>query len=305
MVSIQEDVDLAGYNTYALPGRAAYLAEVESADELREAWEFAQRRRLSLAALGSGSNVIVDESGYRGLVVINRIRLLVHLPGDRVAMGAGTELQELMRFTEREGLSGVERLAGIPGTVGGAIYGNAGAFGVQVGDLLEEVSFLDAGGELQAVGGEECRFSYRSSAFKRGELAGIIISAVIQLRTADPERVLRNVLDTLAAREGKHPAGASCGSFFKNIEAERLDPSLLQPISNWLIFGRIPAGRLIEEAGGKGLRVGGAHVSEKHCNFLLNDGSATSADLKRLAQAIKARVRDRFGIELEEEVRYL
>lgn len=200
---------------------------------------------------------------------------------------------------------GVARLAGIPGTLGGAIFGNAGAFGEQVSDVLVKVRYLDGSGAPATARREACGFAYRTSDFKRGRLRGIIVSAVFALRQEDPSIVAQTVEETRAARKGKHPVGCSCGSFFKNIEVEHLPPEVARNVQEWAIFGRLPAGRLIQEAGGKGLRVGGAHVSENHGNFLINDGTATAADLKELAERLKARVRERFGIELEEEVRFL
>ena len=305
MTLVQENVDLSGFTTYRLPGRAAYLAVVHTVSELQEAWSFAQARALPVAVIGSGSNVIVRQREYAGLLVVNSISSLARLGGDRVEVGAGTVLQDLIEFCSWEGLQGVARLAGIPGTVGGAIFGNAGAFGEQVGDVIVEVTHLDQAGALVRVSREGCRFAYRTSAFKRGEVPGIIVSAVLQLRGDDPHTVGRLVEDTLVARKGKHPVGCSCGSFFKNIEVDRLPAEVAAGVRQWAVYGRLPAGRLIQEAGGKGLRVGGAYVSERHGNFLINDGSATAADLTELAGLLKARVRTRFGIELEEEVRYL
>jgi UDP-N-acetylmuramate dehydrogenase len=298
-------VDLASFNTYHLASRAAYLAVVETVEEAKQAWRFARENGLGVAVLGSGSNVIVSEHGFDGLVVVNRIARLLRLPAERVEVGAGTRLEDLIRFTEDEGLAGLERLAGIPGTVGGAVYGNAGAFGSQIGDLIEEVRYVNSDGSLCRVEGGQSGFSYRNSAFKQGRLKGIIVSAVLQMRQADPQSIRNDIRETLGSREGKHPAGASCGSFFKNLEADQLSPTTQEQLADWIVFGRLPAGRLIQEAGGKGLRVGGAHVSERHCNFLLNDGTASPSDLKTLAQVIKERVSQRFGVELEEEVRYL
>jgi UDP-N-acetylmuramate dehydrogenase len=305
VLALTRDADLRGFNTYGLPGRAAYLTEARSLEQLSEACRFARDNGLPIAVLGSGSNVIVDEEPFPGLVIIDRLRLLEPLPGDRLRVGAGEELAALVAFSGQRGLGGLERLAGIPGTVGGALYGNAGAFGVQIGDLTESLQYLEPTCSPASIGGADCRFSYRSSAFKRGELRGIITAAVLALTPRPRTEIERGVAETLAARAGKHPPGASCGSYFKNIEAEYLDPAVLEPLRPWVIFGRLPAGRLIQEAGGGGLRVGGASVSEQHCNFLMNDGTATAADLRALAKVLKARVRERFGVELEEEVRYL
>jgi UDP-N-acetylmuramate dehydrogenase len=288
-----------------LSGSAAFFAEAHTVDQLAEACRYAKASGLPAAVLGSGSNIVVGEEPYPGLLVVDRIRLLATREQARIEVGAGESLADLVEFARAEGLGGLERLAGIPGTVGGALYGNAGAFGVQIGDLVEEVRYLDESCEPARVAGNDCRFSYRSSAFKLGELRGMLTSAVLRLEPRDRGLIAGLMEETLAAREGKHPPGASCGSFFKNLEAERLDPLVLEPLRPWMVFDRIPAGRLIQEAGGAGLRIGGAYVSEQHCNFLMNDGTATAGELRALAQLLKTRVRERFGVELEEEVRYL
>jgi len=305
MLSIRQEADLQPFNTYGLAGRAAHLAIVSSPAELREAQAFAGERRLPVAVIGAGSNLILGEDRYPGLVVVVRLMGLVRDDAHRVEAGAGEALESLVHFAQREGLCGIERLAGIPGTVGGAVYGNAGAFGEQIGDRVSGVQLLAPSGEIREVSGPDCRFAYRDSAFRLGERPGVIISALLQLRPEGPETIQAAIDETLAARRGKHPAGASCGSFFKNVEVDRLAPAVRRPLEPWVVFGKIPAGRLIQEVGAKGLRVGGVHTSDQHCNFLINDGEATVADIKLLAQEIKTRVRDQFGVELEEEVRYL
>ncbi len=302
---IERNADLAAYNTYGLPGRAAFLMRVHTVSELLEACAFARDGGLRSAVLGAGSNVVIDESGYDGLLIVNRIYLVERRDENRIEVGAGVDLAELVGFAQREGLSGLERLAGIPGSVGGALFGNAGAFGVQIGELVERVGYVDPNCRERTAALAELAFGYRSSAFKRGELGGVIASALLRLRAASPAQIAAAMEETLAARAGKHPAGASCGSYFKNVEADQLEPEVRARLSAWIIFNRIPAGRLIEEAGGKGMRAGGAMVSAQHCNFLLNEGNATGSEVKQLARQVKKLVRDRFGIELEEEVRYL
>ena len=304
-LSVEQDVDLAPYNTYGLPGRAAFLTRVHTVGELLGACEFARSRSLRSAVLGAGSNVVLDESGYDGLLIVNRIYQLERRDENRIEVGAGVDLAELVGFAQREGLSGLERLAGIPGSVGGALFGNAGAFGAQIGELVEKVEYVDPDCRGRIAASAELAFGYRSSAFKRGELSGVIATALLRMKSASPQEIAGAMEETLAARAGKHPAGASCGSYFKNVEADLLEPEVRARLSSWITFDRIPAGRLIEEAGGKGMRVGGAAVSAHHCNFLLNEGNATGSEVKQLAKQIKESVRDRFGIELEEEVRYL
>ncbi len=304
-LSVEQDVDLAPYNTYGLPGRAAFLTCVHTVGELLRACEFARSRSLRSAVLGAGSNIVIDESGYDGLLIVNRIHLLERREKNRIEVGAGVDLAELVGFAQGQGLAGLERLAGIPGSVGGALFGNAGAFGVQIGELVEQVGYVDPGCRERNADPDELAFSYRGGAFKRGELTGVIATALLRLTPASPGEITSAMEETLAARAGKHPAGASCGSYFKNVEADLIEPEVRARLSAWITFNRIPAGRLIEEAGGKGLRVGGAVVSAHHCNFLLNEGGATGNEVKRLARQVKELVRDRFEIELEEEVRYL
>ena len=199
------------------------------------------------------------------------------------------ELMALVDFATVSGLTGLEFAAGIWGTVGGAVYGNAGAYGGEMKDVISGLRLISPVGEIKSVSPDYCRFGYRDSYLKTTR--EIIVDVTISLSQGDKADIERKVKEILSLRETKHPTrGKSAGCFFKNI----LDPNEE--------FGKLPAGRLLEEAGVKGLSVGGAEVFDKHANMIVNTGKATSKDIRRLADIMKKKVFDKFGIELEEEV---
>ncbi len=235
-------------------------------------WVFGQATNVLFPDEGLGKRVIFFQGGE------------FHLDGEWLISDAGVALGEIIEASLREGLAGLENLAGIPGTLGGAIYGNAGAFGSEIGPLVREVEVWKEG-KVHRIKNPE--FGYRDSVFKRQ--GGVILRAWLKLkRGTGREREIAE--ERLRARARKHPSQqvACAGSFFKNV---------LMPDGR-----KIPAGRLLEEVGAKELRVGGAGVFEKHANFIVNMGGAKAKDVLRLAKILKERVKEKFGITLQEEV---
>jgi UDP-N-acetylmuramate dehydrogenase len=206
-----------------------------------------------------------------------------------ISCGAGEDLTTLVEFAAKNGLSGLEFAAGIWGTVGGAIYGNAGAYGGEVGARVESLTLVEPSGDVKDVDRDYCRFGYRDSYLKSS--GDIVVEARFRLETGDVEEIRRKVDEIVAIREVKFPPdGKSAGCFFKNIP----DPKEK--------FGKLPAGRLLEQVGAKGMSVGGARVFDKHANIIVNTGSATSKDIRLLADKLKEKVFAEFGIRLEEEI---
>jgi UDP-N-acetylmuramate dehydrogenase len=304
MITIQENLPLAPLTSLEIGGPARFFVQVETVAELREALLFAQRELLPFAILGGGSNLLVSDHGYDGVVI--RMRLpKVTVSGERVTAEAGVDLTALVHQTAQWGLSGMESLAGIPGFVGGAVRGNAGAYGSCIGEVTETVQALHAGTlELLVLEREACNFSYRDSRFKR-EPDLIVVSVDLVLRRGDPEQISSKVAATIAKRTARNlQCDRSVGSFFMNPVVA--DPELVRSFESEQQVvcreGRIPAGWLIDRAGLRNRRVGGAMVSARHANYLINTGSASAEEMLRLARLIKSEVREAMGVELREEV---
>lgn len=288
---LEFDKPMAPFTSFRTGGPATLFLRVESADQLAGAICTARRLGVFFFLLGGGSNLLVADAGYDGLVIKLDIRGLRVVEEATIESGAGENLMDLVEFARDNGLAGLEFAAGIWGTVGGAVYGNAGAFGGEIGDIIADLTLVDSDGNITTVGPDHCCFAYRDSALKRtGE---VVVLVRFKLQPGEPTRIKERIDEILALRVAKHPDQLTAGCFFKNI------PDPKEP------HGKLPAGRLLEEAGVKGLSVGGARVFDKHANIIVNTGTATSGDIRRLADLMKEKVRTRFGIELQEEVIHL
>jgi UDP-N-acetylmuramate dehydrogenase len=284
---LSQNVPLSAMSSFGIGGPAEFFFEARSEADLDRAVSLAFREKYPFYVIGGGSNVLFDDEGFRGLIIRNRLEGISR-EGGRLAVLSGTLLAAVLRETLSGGLSGLEFLAGIPGTVGGAIYGNAGAFGSCLGDFLETATLLAPGGGRTEVGREALGFGYRDSALKRN--GAVVLKAVLLSSPGDKNTSEARIREVLEHRRQKHPPwGTACaGSYFKN---------------PWPPGGdRLPAGRLLEQAGARGLAVGDAAVYEKHCNFIINRGNARSRDVLLLAEELKELVFRKFGVRLEEEV---
>lgn len=289
----RRDVPLAPLTTFRIGGLADLFVEARSRAALVEAVRAARVHRVPCFVLAGGSNLLVDDAGIRGLVIHN-IAAEVRREATRLTVGSGLPLGGLLEAAAREGLTGLEFAAGIPGSVGGAVYGNAGAYGKSMQDVLVRVSLLTADDRVVEVGPEALGFTYRTSALKT--TGDLVLDATFQLAPGEPERIRRAMHEIVEIREAKHPDAArfgSAGSYFKNLPPPTPGAR------------RTPAGLLLEQVGAKGMSVGRAMVAREHANFIVNPGGATAADVLELARRLKALVRDRFGVMLEEEVLYV
>ncbi|MCP4686286.1 MAG: UDP-N-acetylmuramate dehydrogenase [bacterium] len=283
---------LAPLTSFKTGGRARYFVSVGSADEAVRAIKAVKRLKIPCFVMASGSNLLVSDEGFDGIVIKMDVTGLQKTSETEVDSGAGEDLMALVDLATASSLTGLEFAAGIWGTVGGAVYGNAGAFGGEIGAIVTRITVVDDSGQIKTMTADDCGFAYRHSALKDDRF--VIISARFGLTEGDSSVIQARVDEILAAREGKHPTGGrSAGCFFKNIPDPKEE------------HGKLPAGRLLEEAGAKELRVGGASVFDKHANIIVNSGNASSKDIRQLADMMKKRVFDRFGIELQEEVRQL
>lgn len=312
-MEIKESVLLREYATYKIGGPARYFCEVKNESDLQEAIKFAHAKDLQIFILGGGSNLIISDDGFDGLVIkIGTITL--NIENDSVEAGAGVSMAELVAWTTRAGLMGLEWTGGLPGTLGGAIFGNAGCFGHEIKEIITSVWVMNISGkrlQLKTYSKEACAFSYRNSKFKR-EGDYVILSAVLKFKRGRASELQEAAQEKIDYRKNRHPLEyPNIGSIFKNIDEKENVQKILARFSElenevknkW--YGKIPTAVIIEKAGMKGKRLGGIQVSEKHANFLINIGNGRADEVRELIKEIKKKVREMFGIELEEEVRYV
>lgn len=302
----KHNVTLAPYTTFKVGGKASLFVEVSSPIELAEALETADRESVPVFILGGGSNVLFSDNGFPGLV-IRMVDGGILVRGDGcITAGSGIPLQEVVHTAAENSLAGIETLAGIPGSVGGALRGNAGAFGNDIGRHVVSVkTFHKETGMVKEVLAKDCAFGYRESYFKKHPHT-IILSAVLKLKPDGHRTDIRRVMrETIAKREEKHSQTALCaGSFFMNpvVSDRNLQRDFELESGATCREGKIPAGWLIDLVGLRGKSIGGAMVSMEHPNYLVNTGNAKAEDVVMLSSLIKTRVRDELSVMLQEEV---
>lgn len=301
--AIQRGVPLSRYTTLRVGGPADFFLEARDADTLAEVVALAQRFQLPHFILGEGSNICVSDAGVRGLVVKNAcVRADI---GTRAFVGAGHNFMRLFQKTMWAGLSGLEFAVGIPGTVGGALVSNAGAYRANICDLVREVEVVEEG-ERKWVEPAWMEFSYRDSRLRRdGGRPALLLSVTLELTPAPKREIRLKAKDFQRQRIVKQPWLPSAGSFFKNVYDRALAESLPNLPKAMKEAGVVPAAYLSEGCGCKGLTMGGAGISPKHANFIVNQGGASAADIRCVAEIVKARVLDTYGVRLEEEVLYV
>ncbi|MCK5413308.1 MAG: UDP-N-acetylmuramate dehydrogenase [Candidatus Pacebacteria bacterium] len=317
-LNIQKNISFLKYTTFKIGGPAKFFCVVENVDEIKEALEFAEKNKLDIFIFGGGSNILVSDKGFDGLVIkINNQKL--EIKNNEINVEGGFPFSKLVSESVKNNLTGLEWAAGIPGTVGGAICNNAGAHGKSIQDIIEKVEIieivpLDKGGwGVRKLTNQECSFSYRNSIFK-SEKKYIILSAILKcgiyplgFQEDESRKIISGYLETRKQKQSlEYP---SAGSVFKNpeIEGEILDKILIKyPELKEIIKDNIvPVGWFVEELGLKGKKIGGAMISEKHGNFIVNTGSAKAEDVVILISLIKQKVRNRFGVQLQEEIEYV
>ncbi len=283
------DYPLSRLSTIRTGGRASFFARPQSEAELVALLDWAGEEELAVGTIGSGSNLLIADDGFRGLAIkLDGELATIERDGERVICGGGARLPAAAARTAAWGLSGLEFAINIPGTAGGAVKMNANAYGGQLAEVLDWVGVASRAG-LERRRPEQLGLSYRSSSLGEGE---VVTRASFRLQRADPAAVRAGLAEMRARRREAQPSGIKTfGSTFKNPQAERA--------------GGRSAGQLLEAAGCRGLHHGGARLSEKHANFVSNDGSATTADVLELMAEARRRVYERFGVVLEPEVQLL
>ena len=286
-MKIKEQEPMRNHTTWRIGGPADLLVQPESVEELQEAIQMAEQSDTPYYVIGGGSNLLVADEGIAGTVIqLGGSLTGLQITDKYIIAEAGVPLPVLARKAAEYGLSGLEFAAGIPGSVGGAVVMNAGAYQGQISDVIRQVVCCNASGQLVTLDAEACEFSYRNSRFKKNRDL-IIVSVKMELTPGDKEKIQEQMKKNTASRKEKQPVEyPNAGSIFKNPAGDA-------------------AGRLIELVGAKGWRQGDAMVSEKHSNFIVNLGSATSEDVLKLVNRVKQAVYTKTGVLLEEEILFL
>ena len=284
-IALAADAPMAPLTTLRVGGAADRLAEVHTRDELLAALALARDAQVPWFVLGNGSDVVAADTGMRGLVIRNRSRS-VSVDGQRLHADAGTPMALLVRRCTAEGLAGLEFGTSIPGTLGGAVWANAGAHGREMRDVVVAVEAWDpADGTIRDVDAAACRFAYRESRFKHS--GDVVVTATLALARGEPDAIANLVAEHQAQRVATQPlADQNAGSVFRNPPGDH-------------------AGRLIDAAGLKGLRMGTASVSTLHANFIVTDRGGRAADVRELGDRVRAEVSERFGIDLAYEIEFV
>lgn len=316
MLDIRKNVPLAQKTTFRIGGKGRFFAEVKNEEELKEALDYAKHNSLEYFILGGGSNVLFSDKGFEGLVIRIKFDQLRLHEGITFEAGAGVPLAKVVRQAIEQELTGLEWAAGIPGTVGGAVRGNAGAFGESFGETIESVRVLDADdyfsdenkeNAIKEMLGSDCGFGYRMSIFKKKKNL-IILSVRIKLEKGIKEEIDQKSNEHIQKRITKHPVGLpSAGSYFMNPTVKNDEIRERFEKSRGVVARGdvIPAGWIIDQAGLKGKKIGGAMVSESHGDFLVNAGGATAEDVIMLEGYVKQQVRDKYGVQLQSEVEHV
>jgi len=305
---IKQQEPLKNHTTYRIGGPADFYFPAATPDEASQAIIAARADGLPVFILGGGSNILVSDGGFRGLVISYSARKVL-IEGNRAIADAGAVLFALVKSSVDAALVGLEWAAGIPGTVGGAVRGNAGAYGGEIKDHLDTVEAIDLGtGERHTFDRNECGFGYRESFFKGKPW--LITRVAFTLAPGDKETLLAKVKSTIALRCGKQPLEfGSAGSVFKSHvfgEVSKIPKAIRAAVPpKFVEYGRIPAAWFIEHLGLKGKKIGEAQISEKHANYFVNTGHASAADVRELIGYAKMKVKEELGVTLEEEIQYV
>ncbi len=279
---IRKNEPMSRHTSWQVGGPADYYLCPADLSELVEIVRFSNKYNLPLYVFGNGTNLLVLDGGIRGLVVnIGSSFSYVNCEQNGLTAGAGTPMTYLARTAAEQGLVGLEFAVGIPGSLGGAVIMNAGSFGGYIGEKVRSVKLVSPGAELITMKRNELSFSYRTSNLPD---KGVIFEVVLDLKPGDSAEPMKLMEYFLSERSRRHPDLPSAGSVFRNIPDQ-------------------PAGKIIEEIGCKGMRIGGAEVSCKHANFIVNTGTATAADILSLIEAVRQKIKDEYNLDLQPEVK--
>lgn len=315
MSKIQQNVLLKNHSNFKIGGPAKYFLEIFAKEDLIEGlkeWHDVSKdfpsERERIFVLGGGTNVLFSDAGFNGLIIKNSINS-IEKNGEEITVGAGTSFADLIDFCIVNSLSGLEWAGGLPGTVGGAVRGNAGAYGGETKDNILEVKSIDLNSfEEKTRTGNDCEFDYRTSVFKNGENE-IIIFIKFKLASGDSNEIKKIADEKINSRKSRHPLDyPNVGSIFKNVPVEKFTHDQMKELAQYIKndpFPVIPTAKINFLTGLSGKRVGDAQLSEKHTNFIVNLGNAKSSDVHKLINIIKKEVYQKFNISLEEEIMFV
>lgn len=306
MAVFSENINLSEFSNYRIGGPARFFFEAKNAEEIAWATQEAKHKGLAVFVLGGGTNLLIGDEGWNGLVLKPAVNFL-EADGETINAGASVGMPEILNFSTENGLSGLEWAGGLPGTLGGAIRGNAGCFGGEIKDVVSGVDSFDTEtGKVILRTNQDCNFAYRTSVFKQSGGREIILSATLALQEGEPSQISKAIQEKIDYRLSRHPMDyPSIGSIFKNVDLRKVPDNLHAKFAHVVKkdpFPVIPTAYLISEAGLKGVSFGGAMVSPKHPNFIVNVMEAKASDVKNLIELVKSEVKNKFGLDLEEEV---
>lgn len=301
----KRNISLKNHATFKIGGPARYFLVVKDKKNLMKVLLAVKKIGLPVFVFGGGSNLLISENGFNGLAVkIQNTNGIVLKSGNIIEAFAGLSMKNLISFVMKNSLSGLEWAGGLPGTVGGAARGNAGAFGGEIKDSVVKVEALDENLNLKKLNNKHCEFSYRNSVFKQKNW--IILSVSVKLKKGDGKTIRKIIASNIKYRKDRHPMDfPSAGSIFKNVPLSDFSPKFQEKLAAVVKkdpFPIVPAAYLISETGLKGIKIGGAQISPKHPNFVVNLSKAKSSDILGLINLVKREVKKKFGVNVETEV---
>ena len=303
-LSVFVDVPLAAYTRFQIGGVATFLCEASDSEAFVQALSAVRELALPQTLIGRGTNLVVSDAGFDG-AVLRYTGSSITEDGTIVRVESGAILQDVVDYSIKRGLKGLETMTGIPGYLGGAVYGNAGAYGHSIQELIKEVRVTDGNRQISLCK-DQCRFRYRDSIFKSRK-DWVILSADLEFSKDDPAHLGKTAAEIRAIRDVKYPPTMRCaGSIFKNVFFAELPARVQDQIPpNLVRDGKVPSAWFLEQTGAKGIRRGDVQVASYHANLIYNDGVGTATDLVSVIEELKQRVHDRFGFDLEEEIQYV
>jgi UDP-N-acetylmuramate dehydrogenase len=303
------NISLKKFSNFHIGGKAKYFFEAKNISEIKKALILAKQLKAKIFVLGGGTNVLFNDKGFDGLVLILKIKFIRKINKNIIRVGAGVEVKDFLNFLVKNELSGLEWAGGLPGTIGGAIRGNAGAFGGEIKDNLIQVKSIEINTLKEKIrNNKECLFDYRFSIFKDKNVNEIILWADFKFKKGKKEKILKSINEKINYRKERHPIEyPNIGSIFKNVSVENFKKEFIEYFKNKNIIKIdpkpvVPSAFLIAECGLGGKKYGDACISLKHTNFIVNLGKAKAKDVKKLMNLIQKSVKQKFNISLQKEI---
>lgn len=306
--NIKRNVLMKHHTTFKIGGPAEYFLLAKEEEEIIKAIKVAKKLKIPIFVMGGGSNLLVSDRGIKGLVIKNQDKSPIVLKSNNVLEApAGMVLGKLVDFSIKKSLKGLEWSGGLPGTFGGAVRGNAGAFGGEIKDSILQVQTLDSKFNLRILSNKQCKFSYRSSIFK--EKNWVVLSASVKLEKGNKKNLQAISNSHISYRKERHPLEyPNAGSIFKNMDFKKIPPKFQKLFLDKVKkdpFPIVPSAWFIIGAGLTGKKIGQAQISEKHSNYIVNRGNAKASDVLKLIDLVKKKVEEKYNIKLEVEVQFI